>query len=225
MTAFDFEPPRLRLTGNSRLSGWASKGAQGFEPQRRYSPPPPSSDASASKPSAANIGAAVFGQLAQAYAGFHQVQMAQIETRSAADFAGHRARMLELDYRSAFRQAQNELERGQAAIGDTRLEGAQRRAALQASAAASGTDVSGNAAEVLASDRLVEDIDVYHINLASVQSSNAARREAVAIENEQRMERVRQRNLRRTAKYAQPEAALIGGLLNAVSSGASMGGY
>jgi hypothetical protein len=203
-----------------RLMGWASKGSRPAAPSGGVEG---SASTASSGPSASLIGASVAGALAGAYSNFHAVQMRQIETRQQADMMGHRARLMDLDYRDAFQQAQNELEAGQSQIAATRLVGAQRRAELEASAAARGVEVSGSTAEAQASERLIEDINVYHINLASVQANNASRRRAVAIENEQRFARVSQRNLRRTAKYAQPEAALIGGLFSAASTGAGLG--
>lgn len=186
---------------------------------------PRSDTKAASGSSASSIGALVAGQLVGAYAKFHAVQMDQIATRSQADQLGHQARMLELDYRFALREAEGALEAGQSQIAFLGLEGAQRRAAITASTAGRGVDVNagGNAAEVQASQRLVEAIDVYNVNLASVRAANAARRQATAIANEARFARVSERNLRRTARYAMPEAQLIAGLGSLASSGSSAG--
>lgn len=182
------------------------------------------STSAAKKSSAAQIGAIGFGMLSDAYSRFHAVEMAQIETRSQADFYGHRSRLLELDYRSAVQSAQAILEQGQREAAFAGLEGAQRRSAMEASAAARGVESNGNVAEALASDRLLEDIDKLQINLAAVRANNAARARAVEISNQQRFDRVTQRNLRRSARYAQPEAALIGGLANAFTAGYGAGG-
>jgi len=207
-----------------RRTGWASKGSRPRPPltgpdrayARRMSP-------DGGRPSSAEaVGAMVAKDLATAYAKYHAVAMEQIEKRGAADQLVVQARMTDLDARAAFRAAEQELEAGQDQISQVGLEGAQRRSAITASAAARGVDSSsGSGAEVQASQRLVEAIDVYNISLGSIQAANAQRRQAVALRNEALMARVSARNLRRTAKYAQPEAALIIGALNTFGGGYS----
>lgn len=209
-----------------RLTGWASKGNRIAGPELTgpgggYA----RSQTAAGKGSGSTqIAAVAAGMLSDAYSRFHAIEMAQIETRAQADFEGHRARLLELDYRSAIHRAEAVLEQGQQEASQRGLEGAQRRAAITASLAARGIEASGaNVAEILQAEALTEGMDVYHINLSAVRAARAAREEAVQIQNEQRFARVSQRNLRRTARYAQPEAALIGGALNAFSTGYSLG--
>lgn len=209
--------------GDLRLTGWASKGSR---------PPNPAlgggTGISPAADTSANwlIAAAVFGQLNSAYSNFHAVNMAQIEAKSQASAFGHRSRMLQLDRRAAERRAQDILSQGQAEAGVVGLEGAQRRAASTAGNAARGVDSSvGSAAEGQASDRLVEAIDVYNINLSSVRAANAVRAGRVAIENEALFARTSERNLRRSARVAQPEAQLIGGLGSAALTGYALGSY
>lgn len=159
------------------------------------------------------IGAAIFGQLSSAYAGFHSVQMGQIEAKSQASAQAFRGRMLAFDRRAAERQAESLLEQGQSEIANLTLAGGQRRAEIEAGNAARGIESGvGSAAEVQASERLIEQIDTYHINLASVRAANAARADAVATDNEALFARTSARNLRRSARYAHPEAALVGGI-------------
>lgn len=213
-----------------QLSGWASKGNRistpaATGPDAGYAKSQTAAAASSKGPSSTQIAAVATGMLADAYSKFHAVEMAQIETRGQADFQRHRAKLLELDYRSAFQRAEAVLQQGQAEAGVRGLQGAQQRAEITASMAARGIEASGaNVAEVLRAEALTESIDVYHINLAAVRANRAAREDAVRIENEQRFARVSERNLRRTARYAMPEAALIGGLLNAGSAGYGLSG-
>lgn len=159
------------------------------------------------------IAAGVFADLTSAYANFNQVRQETRQAKAQASALGFRSRMLELDRRAAEMQAQDILRAGQSQIGQVSLEGGQRRAALEVATAASGVDASGaNAREAQASERLLEAIDVYNINLASVQQANAARRQATNIGNEARFARTASVNLRRQARAAAPEAALLGGL-------------
>ena len=122
------------------------------------------------------IAAVVAGQLASAYAGFTQARLAAYEARGQASAYRFRARMLEFDRRAAEIRAQSILDQGQSEASMLSLEGSQRRAAIQASDAANGVTAGvGSAAEVQASERLMQAIDVYHVNLASVRQAAAAR--------------------------------------------------
>ena len=172
------------------------------------------------------IGAAVFGQLTTAYANFANVRAAQAQARSQASALSHRARMLQLDRRAAERQAMEILQQGQAEIANLTLAGGQRRAEIEASTAAAGVEAGvGSAAEVQASERLIQDVEAYHINLSSVRAASAARRGAVAIDNEARGLRTSARNLRRGARYAAPESALLSGIAGAGLSAGSLYNY
>ncbi len=209
------------------LSGWASKGQR---PQQREisGPSKAYADEYAAKedgPNYEQVTAQVASELARAYAGYHQVSMQQIAAKQAADTQGFRARMLELDYRFALRRAESMLRQRDSEIGRLSLEGSQRRAEVEASTAGRGVDGGGSAAEVLLSDRLIEAIDVYNVNLNGVKQANAERRRALRARQEAAFARVTERNLRRTARYAMPEAALIAGLgsAGASSSGSSKG--
>lgn len=172
------------------------------------------------------IAAAVFSSLSQAYAGYAAVRTAQYEAKSQASALGHRARMLELDRRDAQRRAFAIEEQGRSQVANVTLEGQQRRGAALASAAAAGVDASSaSAREVQASDKLIDAIDVYHINLGTVRAANAARAGAVAIENEAAFARTNARGLRRSARYARPEAHLLAGLASAASSAEQIYNY
>lgn len=206
---------------NIPLSGWAMKGNPRAFPVSASKPPaetPPSP--------AWGMAALIFGELTQAYANFNAVQMAKIETQAQASSFSHRARMLDLDRRNAEKQAQSILEQGQSEIGNVTLEGGQRRADIEATQAARGVDSSsGSAAEALASEKLVQAIDVYHINLNTVRAASAARAGAVAAGNEALFSRVSASNLRRSARVASPEAQLIAGLGNAGLSAYALSNY
>lgn len=172
------------------------------------------------------IAASVFGQLAGAYANFAAVRMAKLETKAQASTFGHRARMLELDRRAAARRAESLLEQGASEIANVTLEGGQRRAAIEASTAARGVEAGvGSAAEVQASEKLIQDIDVYNINLARVKAANAARAGAVAAANEGRFARASGINLRRSARAAAPESQLFAGIGNAALSAYTLSNY
>ncbi len=172
------------------------------------------------------IAAGVFSQLASAYAGFHQARMATFEAKSQASAFGHRAVMLQMDQRAAERRAASILEQGQSQVGAVTLEGGQRRAAIEAATAARGVEAGvGSAAEVQASEKLIQDIDVSNVTLGAVQAANAARTGAVAIENEARAARVSSRNLRRSARVAAPETHLFAGLANAGITGYAIDQY
>lgn len=179
-----------------------------------------------SGPSAALIGAAVFGQLSMAYGQFSAARMASYEAKAQASAMGHRSRMLQLDRRAAELRAQSILEQGQAQIGDVGLAGSQRRASIEASTAARGVESGvGSAAEVQVSERLMEQIDAYHINLASVQAANAARAGATAIANEALLTRTSAANFRRSAKAARPETYLASGIGQSLLTGYMLGNY
>ena len=211
------------------LSGWATKGRAQPSPRltgpdKSYAQSQTAAEAAKASPTTA-IATSVAAGLSKAYSAFHAVSMQQIELRQAADAMSHRARLIDLDARAAYRAAERELQVGQDQISQVGLEGVQRRSAINASAAARGVDsTSGSGAEVQASQRLVEAIDVYNINLASVEASNARRSEGVAARNEALMSRVSARNARRTAKYSDPVGSLVLGLANYATAGAGAGG-
>jgi hypothetical protein len=172
------------------------------------------------------LAASVFSNLTEAYAGFHGARMAQEEAKSQASAYGHRARMLELDRRAAELRAESILEAGQVEAGMVSLEGEQRRAAIEASTAARGVEAGvGSAAEVQASEKLIEQIDVYNINLASVRAANAAREGAVAAGNEALFAGTSSVNLRRSARAARPEAHLFAGLGSAGLTASYLSNY
>lgn len=167
------------------------------------------------------IAGGVFADLTSATATFEQVRLQQTAQRAQASASSFRARMLELDRRAAEKQAQSILRAGQAEIGRVTLEGGQRRAALEARMAASGVDASGaNAIEAQVSERLMQEIDAYNINLESVQQANAVRRRAVDLGNQAGFQRQAAVSLRRQARVAAPESAFLGG---AASSAARTG--
>lgn len=169
------------------------------------------------------IAAGIFAELTSAYANFTASRIAKEQTKAQASAFGHRARMLELDRRSAELRAQSILEQGNAEIGQLGLEAAQRRAAIAAGTAARGVEAGvGSAAEVQASERLIQAIDAYHINLDTVRAAEAERTRAVGIANEARFSRASARNLRRSAKTAYPESHLIAGLGSAAIRGGSL---
>lgn len=161
------------------------------------------------------LAAAAAGQLSQAYNAFHQARMAAYEQKSQASALRHRSRMLLLDRRAAEAQAETVMEAGQDQLSALATEGGQRRAEQVASLAARGLDSSvGSAAEGLASDRLMESIDAYNINLSTVRQANAIRRGAMAIGNEADSARVSGRNIGRAARRAAPEADLFAGIVD-----------
>ena len=185
--------------------GWRAGGFPSLKPWK-------ADDAPKVSPGLA-IAAGVFGDLSRAYANFAAVRMGQYEAKSQASSLSHRARMLDLDRRSAERRAESILEAGQQQASVARSAGRQAVAVEEADAAARGVDSSvGSAAEVLASEDLMAAMDVYHINLASVQAANAERTGAVAIGNEALFARTGARNLRRSVRAADPAAQLYGGL-------------
>lgn len=172
------------------------------------------------------IAASVAGQLAGAYAGYTQARLATYEVRSQASAYGFRSRMLELDRRAAEIRAQSILDQGQSQAGLISLQGAQRRAAIQVSDAASGVTAGvGSAAEVQASERLMQAIDVYHVNLASVRQASAERTGGVGAANEALMARTSAMNLRRAARASAPEAHLFSGLADATLSAGALSNY
>lgn len=172
------------------------------------------------------IATSIFAGLTRAYAGFAQVRAAQEEQKAQSSAMGHRARMLQLDRRWALQRAESILQQGQGEVGRVSLAGEQRRAAITASAAARGVEAGvGSAAEVLASEKLIEQIDVYNITLDSVRQAGAVRQGARNIENEGRFARASSRNLRRGANAAAPEASLLAGLGSSALSAAYLSNY
>lgn len=207
MSGLDLE---FDLAGLDHLSGWALKG-------NRWRPPADDVGAAAKSPSPTwAIAAAVFSGLSSAYANFAAVRTQQYQAKSQASALSFRSRMLDYDARAAEQRAQQILQQGQSDVGRISLEGSQRRAETAASTAARGVEAGvGSAAEVAASERLIEAIDVYNVNLSSVREANAARTGAVTLRNEALLGRVGSRNLRRSARAAAPEAQLLGGAAGA----------
>lgn len=214
--------------GSARLTGWALKGNRPPAQQPASGAAGGFTSAAATNTNSgqlANATAMGLGVLASAYSKFAQVQMAQIETRSAADFQRFRGQTLALDVRSALRAAEGIVQQGRTEASARGLEGEQRRAAITAEMAAQGLEAGpGNQADVLVAEATIEAIDVYNINLNTVRAANQARAQAVNLRNEQRFAAVSERNLRRTARYAQPEAQLVAGLAGGLSSGFAAGG-
>lgn len=159
------------------------------------------------------IMAGIFADLTSAYSSYNAVRLQKVAQKAQASALDFRSRMLDMDRRAAERQAESILSQGRAEIGRVTLEGGQRRAQLEARTAASGVEASGrNAIEAQASERLMQEIDVYNINLASVQQANAARQRATDIGNQAAFNRTAAVSLRRQARAANPEAAFLGGL-------------
>lgn len=188
--------------------------------------PAPAAPAAPVGPSNWLVAAAVFGQLSQAYAGFSAARLASYEAKAHASAYGYRARMLELDRRQAEIRAESILAQGQDEVGRVGLEAGQRRAAITAATAARGVEAGvGTAAEVQASERLIQQIEAYHINLGAVRAANAARAGATAIANEALLARTSAGNLRRSARAARPETALVAGLGEAGLLGYQLANY
>lgn len=217
LSVFNTSPPRAPYyLGGPRTSG---------APLPAGSPLARMPDSAGVSPNWA-VAAAVAGQLTQAYASFNATRLAAYEGRAQASAFAFRARMLELDRRAAEIQAQSILDQGQSEAGMVGLEGAQRRAEMTASAAANGRTAGvGSAADVQVSERLMEAIDVYHVNLASVRQANAARTAAVGIGNQAAFARTSSRMLRRSARASAPETQLVGGLASGALAGYEVANY
>lgn len=186
----------------------------------RFDNPAASALMSESKPDRRNwaIAAGVFADLSSAYANFSQIRQAQTQAKAEASALSFRARMLELDRRAAEQQAQSILGQGQSQIARLSLESGQRRAEIEASTSSRGVEASGaSAIEAQASERLIEAIDAYNINLDTVQQANAARRQATNIGNQARLARAGSVSLRRQARAAAPETAHVAGLGRSVA--------
>lgn len=172
------------------------------------------------------IGTAVFKELLGAYAGFTAVRTNRVALGMERDYQQHVATMADLDRRNAERRAQSILEQGQSEIANLTMEGGQRRGAARATTAARGIVVgTGSAEDAERSDKAIEALDVYHINLAAVREANAARAEAVGAGNRALFARTSARNMRRAAKATSPEGQLFAGLLSAGIEGARVGSY
>lgn len=157
------------------------------------------------------VAASIVGGLANAYAGFSQVRLRNLELRQASSAQQHYSRMLQFDIRNAERRAIAILEQGQAEVGKITLEGGQRRAEIRARAGARGI-AGASVREAEISDRLIQDIDAYNINLAAVREANAARAEATDGRNRALFARTSARNLRASARDENAYGALGLGL-------------
>lgn len=153
------------------------------------------------------MAAAMFAELSAGYEGFAKVRAQQIERGTAADQQLHRANMLDLDRRQAERQARSILRQGEDQVAAITLEGGQRRAQMRTRAAASGFG-GASAREAQLSEKLIQDLEVYHVKVDTARRAGAARSEAVRIGNRALFARTSAQNLQASAELGSPEASL-----------------
>jgi len=170
------------------------------------------------------MAAQAYGQLMEGYNAYNAARTKQVQMRSEADMLEYQSSILGIMRRDAERAARDATIAGQDQIAAVTLAGRQRRGAIRAAAA--GRGVAGESVrEAEISDQLVQDMDVYQINIGAVRAANAAKAEATRFDTEALFARVGARNRRRIARAASPETYLLAGLVNAGGSAAGTAGY
>lgn len=160
---------------------------------------------------------AIVGAAMGAIGSFYGAKSQQSQLKSRALSEEFQASIATLNAESAELDAQAEIEVSHRAIGLAGLQAAQERGATRASQGASGVDGTGSAAEVLASQRYLHEVDRVLMTTAGIRQANASRQRAQEFKNEALLAGVSARNLRRTSKTIKPGIAAFTSLVGSAS--------
>lgn len=179
-------------------------------------PPEAPSSSSSSGQDAAGGFMAVAGSLQQAIGSYFQIAATRDQAKAQAmdlEFEGWVSRQ---NARMAEQQAHAALEAGKRDVALATMQAGQEIAATQASFGARGiVEGVGSAAEQVASQRLVRDLDVLSLSVNAVRQANAARTAGLNSRMRGAFADLSGRNLRRTAGSLSP---LMGGATTLLGS-------
>lgn len=140
------------------------------------------------------------GGAAAAVGAFFSVRSEQSKLKAQSLSLEHEAAMSAINARAAEREAQSIIEGSQRDIAAVTLRGGAERASLRAQTGGSGALVgAGSAAEVEASMKLIQELDVMAIRTNAARGAAAARTQGVNERNRGALASMSARNLRRTA--------------------------
>lgn len=172
----------------------AETGAGGYTP-----PPAPESSSGLTWQELGAIAYGV-GAASAAVGAFFSVRADQSRLKAQSLSLEHESAMSAINARAAEREAQSIIEGSQRDIAMVTMRGGAERASLRAQTGGSGALVgSGSAAEVEASMKLVQDLDVMAIRTNAARGAAAARTQGVNERNRGALASMSARNLRRTA--------------------------
>jgi hypothetical protein len=134
---------------------------------------------------------------------------------SAMEFAGS---MADIEARGAEQDAQAIIDAGHREKAMLTYQQGQDRAAVEVAQAGSGTTGGGSNAEVRASQRLLQQLDVNQQNVNTVRAAYASRLRATDLRNQGSLARVSASNRRSTARSIDPYLAGTSSLLSSTGT-------
>jgi len=159
------------------------------------------------------------GQLLGTLSSYYGAKGSQYELESQALSQDQAAFESRLNARNAENDANAIFEAGQRESFSLGLRHQQDRAAVKVEQATSGTDAgSGSNAEVLASQRFLQQLDAMTLNANTVREANNARLRATNERNQSGLHRASAANLRGTARSVNPYLAGGASLLGSAST-------
>jgi phage terminase small subunit len=164
------------------------------------------------------------GATQSAIGAFYSAKTQQYQAKSAAADYEFQASMSDMNARLLEQQATSIYQSGAREIGQTGMRYAQARGATEASQSARGIR-GASAAETLASQDYVRDLDMMTLNVNRVRAAGQARLARVAAKNEANFARQNASVLRRYAKTIDPIAAVQQSLLSSANSAAGSGAF
>ena len=154
------------------------------------------------------LAAQITGGFMDAIGGFFAAQAQKDVLKSQALSAEFQASMANLNARQAEIDAQSILAAGRQQVGQLTMQRGQEKSSKKVSAAARGVVGNvGSAAEIMATEDLVKEIDAMTINRNTVRAAGQARMQATNQRNQSLLAGVSAGNLRRTAGSISPAAA------------------
>lgn len=158
------------------------------------------------------------------YGNYYQVKNQQSMLQQQAQNKFYSSDMAQMNAKQTRQQAESVLEAARKQMGLKDIRAGQLRGSNKASLGARGIRMGmGSAAEVIASNDLVNEIDSLTINANAVRQAEALKQRAVDMENQSRLENLSARNLLRTSESLSGKRAVFNTLLSNAGTIAKLG--
>lgn len=161
----------------------------------------------------------VFGGLSSAMGAYFGAKQAQLDLRAKSSNLDYQAKMAGINARMSEMQAQQIMKAGQFAQMTQTMKAGQQMASYRTSLAARGGQAGeGSAAEVMASARLMKDLDKMTLNSNTVRAAEAERMKKVGYKNQSALLGVSAANQMASAGTISPFSATTTSLLGSATS-------
>lgn len=160
----------------------------------------------------------IAGGINSAIGGYYAAKSSQYQAKSQAVQLRYQSDMAAINARQSEYKAESDIKAGQSQIFNYTMQEGQQASATKANMAARGLRAGiGTTQDVVASQEIVKDVNVYNINTNAVRAASADREQATNYRNESMVDSVGAANADRTAGSISPFASGYSSLLTSAS--------